>query len=45
VFSSGDTKKLLRISDLEKGFESFTNHRKDKKSDDDENGLWKTMFM
>lgn len=45
VFSSGDTKKLLRIADLEKGFESFTNHRKEKKSDDDENGLWKTMFM
>jgi SpoVK/Ycf46/Vps4 family AAA+-type ATPase len=45
VFSSGDTKKLLRISDLEKGFESFTNHRKEKKTDDDENGLWKTMFM
>jgi hypothetical protein len=45
VFSSGDTKKLLRIADLEKGFESFTNHRKDKKTDDDENGLWKTMFM
>ena len=45
VFSSDDTKKLLRIVDLEKGFESFTNHRKEKKSDDDENGLWRTMFM
>ena len=43
IFASGDTKKILRILDLEKGFESFMNHKKDKK--DEKSKLWETMFM
>jgi replication-associated recombination protein RarA len=45
VFTTGDTKKLLRISDLDKGFASFTNHRQKKDKKDDETGLWRTMYM
>ena len=36
-------KKLLKIIDLEKGFESFTNHKREKEKED--TGLWQTMFM
>ena len=43
VFSTTETKKLLKIVDLEKGFESFNNHKREKEKED--NGCWKTMFM
>jgi len=43
VFGTIEEKKLLKIIDLEKGFESFTNHKREKEKED--TGLWQTMFM
>jgi SpoVK/Ycf46/Vps4 family AAA+-type ATPase len=42
IFLTKDTPKLLRMKDIEKGFEHFIQHQKVKK---EENELWKTMFM
>lgn len=43
VFTGNDTKKLLRLEDLEKGFESFKNHKSTKK-DEFSNKVWQQMF-
>jgi SpoVK/Ycf46/Vps4 family AAA+-type ATPase len=42
VFATGDEKKMLRKIDLEKGYESFVNHKRDKK---EEVGSWQNMYM
>jgi len=41
IFATGDEKKLLKKVDLERGYESFMNHKKKK----EETGCWQTMFM
>jgi len=42
IFATGDEKKVLKKTDLEKGYESFMNHKKKKEKD---TGVWQTMFM
>ena len=44
IFASKDSnKKVLNLTDLKKGFESFKNHRKNKETD--QNNGWKNMYM
>lgn len=43
VFTSDDTKKLVRLVDLEKGFESFLSHKKEK--DVEKEHVWKSMYV
>jgi ATP-dependent 26S proteasome regulatory subunit len=47
VFATGDERKVLRQADIEKGYESFMEHKrdgKDGKGGKDE-GVWQTMYM
>ena len=42
IFCTESTKKNITITDLERGYESFCNHRK---KTEEESGVWKTMFL
>ena len=43
VFETGDTRRLLRINDLSKGFESFIHHQR-KKETEESDAFWHNMF-
>jgi len=42
IFCTDSIKKRITMSDLEHGYESFCNHRKKK---EEENGVWRTMYI
>ena len=42
IFATGDEKKMLRKIDLEKGYESFVSHKREKK---EEVGIWQNMYI
>ena len=43
VFETGDTRKLLRLADVTKGFESFIHHQR-KKETEESDAFWHNMF-
>jgi len=49
VFATGDERKVLRQADIEKGYESFMEHKRDGKDGKDGKGgkddVWRTMYM
>ena len=46
VFATGDERKVLRQADIEKGYESFVEHKRDGKGGKDkDDGVWRTMYM
>lgn len=51
VFATGDERKVLRQADIEKGYESFTEHKRDGKGGKEGKGgkdkdeVWRTMYM
>ena len=47
VFATGDERKVLRQADIEKGYESFMEHKRDGKGvkGGKDEGVWQTMYM
>jgi hypothetical protein len=47
VFATGDERKVLRQADIEKGYESFMEHKRDGKGGKGgkDEGVWQTMYM
>jgi hypothetical protein len=47
VFATGDERKVLRQADIEKGYESFMEHKRDGKdgTGGKDEGVWQTMYM
>jgi ATP-dependent 26S proteasome regulatory subunit len=46
VFATGDERKVLRQADIEKGYESFMEHKRDGKGGKEgKDDVWRTMYM